>query len=388
MATERRLGVGILAGEPSGDLLGAGLMQALRARVPNIRFRGVGGPQMLAQGLEPLAPIETFAMNGFVEPIQRFPSLLRVIRALRRAFLAERPDVFIGVDFNVFNLLLERLLKRRGIVTAHYVSPSVYAWRRGRVQRIGRAADLVLTLYPFEPPLYESAGVRAEFVGHPLADAIEPIDRTLSARAELGIPPNRTTIALLPGSRMSEIAAHGRIFMQTAELLAQTLSRPLFVVPCVDDATAREVDRIAREFASLDVRVLRGDSHRALAAADVALVKSGTGTLEAMLFGKPMVVTYRLGALSYRIVKALLRTPYVALPNILAGRRLVPELLQDDAQPERLARALLAELERARAGTHVTEFKALHASLRRGANQRAAAAVLALIDQGKQQGRR
>jgi len=382
MAIERRLDVGIVAGEPSGDLLGAGLMQALRARVPDVRFCGVGGPRMLEQGLESLESIDAFAMNGFVEPIRRFPNLLRVIRSLRAAFLADRPDVFVGVDFNVFNLLLERLLKRRGIPTIHYVSPSVYAWRRGRVKRIGRAADLVMTLYPFEPPLYERDGVRAEFVGHPLADAIEPLDGTAAARNELGVAANRLVIALLPGSRMSEIAAHGRLFMQTAERLQRTLGRPLFLVPCVDAATANAMDAIAREFASLDVRVLHGDSHRALASADVALVKSGTGTLEAMLFGKPMVVTYRLGALSYRIVKALLRTPYVALPNILAGRRLVPELLQHDADPERLARALLAELERGREGSHLTEFRSLHASLRRGANQRAAAAVLALIDQG------
>jgi lipid-A-disaccharide synthase len=380
MAIERSLVIGIVAGEASGDLLGAGLMQALRVRAPNVTFRGVGGPLMLAQGLVSLESIDAFAMNGFVEPIRRFPKLLRVIRSLRDAFLAQPPDAFVGVDFNVFNLLLERLLKRRGIRTVHYVSPSVYAWRRGRVGRIGRAADLVMTLYPFEPPLYEQAGVRAEFVGHPLADAIEPIDQTAAARAELGIPVARTAIALMPGSRRSEIAAHGRVFMQTAEHLQRALGRPQFLVPCVDDATARAIDAIARQFPALDVRVLRGGSHRALAAADVALVKSGTGTLEAMLFGKPMVVTYRLGALSYQIVKALLRTPYVALPNILAGRRLVPELLQDDAQPERLARALIEELERGRAGSHLTEFRSLHMSLRRGANQRAAAAVLALID--------
>ena len=380
MATDGRLDVGILAGEPSGDLLGAGLMQALRARAPNVRFRGVGGPRMLEQGLESLASIDAFAMNGFVEPIKRFPNLFRVIRSLRAAFLADRPDVFVGVDFNVFNLLLERLLKRRGIATIHYVSPSVYAWRRGRVKRIGRAADLVLTLYPFEPPLYERDGVRAEFVGHPLADVIDPVDATAGARDELHLPANGPVIALLPGSRMSEIAAHGRLFLETAEHVQRALGRAVFIVPCVDAATTAAMTDLAREHASLDVRVLHGDSHRALASADVALVKSGTGTLEAMLFGKPMVVTYRLGALSYRIVKALLRTPYVALPNILAGRRLVPELLQHDADPERLARALIAELERGRAGAHLTEFRSLHASLRRGANQRAAAAVLALID--------
>ncbi len=355
-------------------------MQALRVQVPEVRFRGIGGPLMLAQGLEPLCAMSAFSMNGFVEPVKRFPTLLRVIRMLRRAFLTERPDVFVGVDFNVFNLLLERLLKRRGIATVHYVSPSVYAWRRGRVKRIGRAADLVLTLYPFEPPLYEEHGVHAEFVGHPLADAIEPVDVTAQARVALGIAPAQMTIALLPGSRASEIRAHAELFLQTAQLIDAELGCVLYLIPCVDERSWATMVELTKRFPRLDVRLLQGDAHQALAAANGALVKSGTGTLEAMLFGKPMVVTYRLGALSYRIVKALLRTPFVALPNILAGRRLVPELLQYDAQPERLARALIAELERGRNGAHLTDFRALHASLRRGANQRAAAAVLSMAD--------
>ncbi len=359
-------------------------MNALRARVPDARFRGVGGPLMLAAGLESLAPIATFSMNGFVEPVKRFPRLLRVIRALRESFLNDRPDVFIGVDFNVFNLLLERLLKRRGIVTAHYVSPSVYAWRPGRVKRIGRATDLVLTLYPFEPPLYSQHGVRAEFVGHPLADEIEPVDHTAAARAKLGIASDRVVVALLPGSRVSELGAHAELFMQTAEIVEKTLGPTtpavLFLVPCVDVRSQRAMETLARKFPDLSVRVLPSNAHLALAASDVALVKSGTGSLEAMLFGKPMVVTYRLGALSYAIVKALLRTPFVALPNILAGRRLVPELLQHDAQPQPLADALISELERGRAGNHLTDYRMLHGSLRRGANQRAAAAVLTLID--------
>ncbi len=176
-------------------------MQALRERAPDVRFRGVGGPLMLAAGLEPLAPMSTFSMNGFVEPVKRFPRLLRVIRSLRAAYLNDRPDVFVGVDFNVFNLLLERLLKRRGITTAHYVSPSVYAWRRGRVRRIGLATDLVMTLYPFEPPLYAQHGVRAEFVGHPLADAIDPVDHTAAARAQLDIATDRLVIALAAGQQ-------------------------------------------------------------------------------------------------------------------------------------------------------------------------------------------
>jgi len=355
-------------------------MQALRERVADVRFRGVGGPLMLAQALDPLVSMNTFVMNGFVEPLKRLPRLFRVIRMLRRTFLEDRPDVFIGVDFNVFNLLLERLLKRRGVTTVHYVSPSVYAWRQGRVKRIGRAADLVMTLYPFEPPLYAACGVRAEFVGHPLADAIEPVDATRAARDALDIAPDQLTVALLPGSRMSEVRAHGALFLHTARQLAKTLGNVLFLVPCVDPGTELALRKLVQDFPDLEVRILPGDAHRALAAANVALVKSGTGTLEAMLFGKPMVVTYRLGALSYRIVKTLLRTPFVALPNILAGRCLVPELLQEAAEPQRLAAALIAELERGRAGGHLNDFRTLHLSLRRGANRRAAAAVLSLLD--------
>jgi lipid-A-disaccharide synthase len=367
------LRIAMLAGEPSGDLLGAELMQALKANCDDIAFDGVGGERMRAAGLASLAPFEGFAVNGFVEPLRRLPALWRTFRALRAHWLVHRPDVFVGVDFNVFNLILERSLRKRGIRTVHYVSPSVYAWRRGRVKRIGRSADLVLTLFPFEPAFYEERGVAAEYVGHPLADEIGFEDATSPARASLGLDAGRLVVALLPGSRRGEIELHGELFLSAAERV--NARRPAcFLIPCVSPGIEARMRELARVHSSLDVRVLSGGGRAAIAACDVALVKSGTGALEAMLLGKPMVVTYRLPALSYRIVKMLFRSPFVALPNILAGRALVPELIQDAAQPEALAAAVLDALEHG--GDALPAFRALHASLRRNASARAADAVL------------
>jgi lipid-A-disaccharide synthase len=347
--------------------------------VPDAEFIGVGGEAMRASGLVPLASMEALSINGFVEPLKRLPALLRLFRALRERFLRERIDAFVGIDFNVFNLILERALKRRGVRTIHYVSPSVYAWRAGRVRRIGRAADLVMTLFPFEPQYYRARGVAAVYVGHPLADAIEPVDPTATARAALGIDPRATIVAMLPGSRRSEIDAHGELFLATAEHFTAR-RRASFVVPCVSAELRDRFAALAATHASLDLRVMLGGSSDALAACDVALVKSGTGTLEAMLLGKPMVVTYRLPALSYRVVKFLFRSPHVALPNILAGKRIVPELLQDDARPDALAAALERELEASRHDdARLVEFRRLHRELRRSANDRAADAVLELV---------
>ncbi len=374
------LKVGILAGEASGDLLGAGLMQALQRSQGAVEFQGVGGERMLAAGLQPLYPMDALAVNGFKEPLLRLPSLLRMLLGLRRHFLNNPPDVFIGVDFNVFNLLLERRLKARGIATVHYVSPSVYAWRRGRINRIGKAADLVLALYPFEPPLYAHRQVNARFVGHPLADEIAPGNHRPQARARLGLSDAHTWVALLPGSRGSEVALLGPLMLATAAALQQRQADVAFLVPCITPAIAAAMQQYLQAYPQLQVQLHAGDARDVLAAADVALVKSGTGTLEAMLLGTPMVVTYKLGGLSYRLVKALKRSEFVALPNILADRALVPELLQDAATPAALADALLGELAKARAGIGQTRaFAELHAQLRLGANEEAARAVLELI---------
>lgn len=379
------LRIGIVAGETSGDILGARLMRAIQCRVDGVEFTGIGGEQMLAEGLESRAALSRLAVNGFVDPLKRLPDLLRLLRDLVRHFSQSGVDVVVGVDFNVFNLLQERMSKRRGIPTAHYVSPSVYAWRRGRVKRIGRAADVVMALFPFEPDFYRDHGVRAEFVGHPLADDIGfesgSEEARKAARDRLELDQNGVVVALMPGSRMSEIEALGDIFLAAAARLRLDLGECAFVVPCPDPAIHERLREMARDrFAELDIRLIRGDSQEAMTAANGVLVKSGTGTLEAMLLRRPMVVTYRLGRLTYRIVKAFKFSEFVALPNILSGRALVPELLQDAAEPDRLARALLAEMRRAREEPeYFDEFDRQHAILRRGASERAAEAVLSLV---------
>ncbi len=376
--------IGILAGEPSGDRLGAGLMRAMRSRQPDVRFVGIGGPLMLAEGLECLVPMERLAVNGFIEPVKRLPDLVRILKLLLERYRIEPPAAFIGVDFNVFNFLLERLLKRRDQRTAHYVSPSVYAWRRGRVRRISRSTDLLLTLYPFEPAFYADSTVQAEFVGHPLADEIAPDmsdeAHRSAARAELGLAEEGIVVAVLPGSRSSEVKLMGPDFLAACEKIRTSLQshqEVQFVVPCLRPVIRETMEMLLESHQDLPLTLYDGNARQALTACNVALVKSGTSTLEAMLLHRPMVVSYRLGELTYQLVSRLLRTPHVALPNILAGEELVPELLQHDATPEALAEKLLSELYRAdRDDEYLARFEALHASLRQGANERAAEVVL------------
>ncbi len=377
--------LGILAGEASGDSLGAGLMAALGRRYPRVRFVGIGGPQMLAQGLEPLAPMERLQVNGLVDPVRRLPDLIRLLRQLVRRYDASRPAAFVGVDFNVFNLLLERMLKARGIPTVHYVSPSVYAWRRGRVRRLARSADLLLTLFPFEPAYYRHAGLEAVFVGHPRADAIDldaggPEGRA-RARRELGIAGDRFCMAVLPGSRLSEVRLMGAPFLDAAGIVARRRPGTLVIVPCVRPEIRRLLEALLAARPGLETVLYDGDAELALTASDGALVKSGTSTLEAMLLRRPMVVSYKLGGLTYRMIRPLVKTPHIALPNILAGEELVPEVLQDDATPEALAEKFLDQLDKAgRDPEHLARFSDLHRQLRMNADQRAAEAVSRLID--------
>lgn len=383
--------IGIVAGEASGDILGGRLMAAIREREPDTRFFGVGGENMLAQGLHALAPLDALAVNGFKDPLLRLPSLLRLLRRLRRHFVAQGANVVVGVDFNVFNLLLERGVKKRGIATAHYVSPSVYFWRPGRIKRIGRAADIVLALFPFEPPLYAERGARALFVGHPLADEIGMDDGSAAsqrqARLELGVADAERVVALLPGSRRSEIDTMGALFLDTAALVDAQLGGCAFLLPA---PTPRIYDAVATLYAnwrqthatSPQVRLVRGQSRTAIAAADLVLAKSGTGTLETLLLRRPMVVAYRLGALSAWLIRRLQKSDYVALPNILAGQALVPELLQEDARPETLAAALVEQQRRVgNDDDYLRACRHWHDALRQDGAAKAAEAVLSLAQQ-------
>lgn len=378
--------IGLLAGEASGDRLGAGLMQALAARLDRPRFVGVGGAAMLAAGLEAWADLDQLAVNGFKDPIVKLPRLLRLLRCLGNKFLDEPIDLFVGVDFNVFNLLLEGRLKRAGVPTVHYVSPAVYAWRRRRIGRIGRSADLLLALFPFEPALYANTDLRVAFVGHPLADAI-PLDgggetARQRARAALGLAAEAKVIALLPGSRAGEVRRHGRLMLEAAAILERALASAAFVIPCPDARLAAMMERQCAAWPALRVQIRLGDARQALTACDGALVKSGTGTLEAMLLSRPMAVTYRLGALSHALARLLVHSRFVALPNLLAGRELVPELLQHRATAKNLAAALLKALDKSAAQEEtLATFAALHRQLCRGADERAAEAVISLLEE-------
>ncbi len=363
-------------------MLGAHLIAALRTHLPVARFIGIGGPKMEAQGLDSLFPMERLAVRGYAEVLRHYPGLVRMRRALKRALLEARPQLFIGVDAPDFNLGLEAGLKRAGVPVVHYVSPSIWAWRGGRIGAIARAVDHVLTLFPFEAAIYAKAGIAATYVGHPLADLIPEQDQTASTRAQLRIAPERKVIALLPGSRQSELRYMADSFIATAKLLAQEIDQPLFLVPLVSRET-REIFETAMyraDAGELPLTILFGHARDALAAADVALVASGTATLEAALLKKPMVITYKMAETSWRLMRRMGYLPYIGLPNVLAGEFVVPELLQHDASPENLAQALRNELgDNAVRKRLAQRFAAIHRELKRDTAEQAAQAVLPLL---------
>ena len=367
--------VALVAGEASGDILGSGLMRALKARHPQVRFIGVGGPLMEAEGLKSCFPMERLAVMGLVEVLGRLRELLKRRKDLIQTLLTEKPDVFIGIDAPDFTLNIELQLRKAGIKTVHYVSPSVWAWRQKRVLKIREGCDLMLTLLPFEARFYEEQGVPVRFVGHPLADTI-PLDADRqAARAVLGLPEG-PLVALMPGSRGGEVGRLGALFLDTAERLRALVPGVRFVSPCANPTRRAQLEQML-EGRDLHVTLLDGQSHQALAACDAVLIASGTATLEALLFKRPMVVAYRLAPLTFWILKRMVRSPYVSLPNLLAQRQLVPELLQDAATCEALAQALAPLVTD---GTQQTEgFDQIHRTLRRDASNQAAEAVLALL---------
>ncbi len=377
MASSRPLRVALLAGEASGDILGAGLMAEIRARHPDVQFIGIGGPRMIAAGLHSYFPMERLSVMGLVEVLGRLPELLARRRRLLRTLLAERPNVFIGIDAPDFNLTLELKLRRAGIKTVHFVSPSVWAWRQKRVLKIREACDLMLTLFPFEAQFYDAQQVPVRFVGHPLADSIPcEVDR-LAARQQLQLPADEPVVALLPGSRGGEVAKLGELFLDAAERLRAMRPQLQFVLPCANAERRAQLESMLAS-RNLPLRLLDGQSHEALAACDAVLIASGTATLEALLFKRPMVVAYRLAPLTYSILRRLVKSPYVSLPNLLAERMLVPELIQEAATPDALAQSLYSLLEGGQAQTD--GFEVIHRALRRDASVQAAEAVLQLIE--------
>jgi lipid-A-disaccharide synthase len=371
----------LVAGEASGDLLGAGLIAALRERVPAARFAGVGGPRMIAAGLDAWHPAEALAVMGLVEVLRHLPALLRIRRDVRRRTLAARPTAFIGIDAPDFNLPLERTLKRAGVRTIHYVSPSVWAWREKRVTTIGDSADRVLCLFPMEPAIYARHGVDARFVGHPLADAFAMHPDQAAARAALGLPPDAPVLAMLPGSRLGEIRRLGADFLGAARRLHEALPDLRVVAPMANAACRAEFEALlSSSGARLPVQVLDGRSHEAMIAADAVLLASGTAALEAMLAKRPMVVAYRLAALTYRIITTLglLKVEHYSLPNHLAGREIVPERMQDRCTPETLCADLLPMLQTRRIDPQLlAEYERLHRALGGDADHNAADGVIA-----------
>jgi lipid-A-disaccharide synthase len=381
----RRRRIALVAGEASGDLLGAGLIQALKRRYPDAEFAGIGGERMRAAGLEAWHDANDLAVMGLAEVLRHLPRLLKLRKTLRQQLLDWRPEVFIGIDAPDFNLGIERWLKQRGVRTVHYVSPSVWAWREQRAARIGASADRVLCLFPMEPAIYARHGVDARFVGHPMADELPLQPDAAQARAELGLHDRAPVLAVLPGSRLGEISRLGEVFIEAARLVAERVPHLQVVLPAANTACADALQPLlaAAPFPPPRPRLLQGQARQAMVAADAVLLASGTATLEGMLAKRPMVVGYKVAPLSAWIARKLklLKVNRFALPNILANEDLAPEFMQEDCTPLALAEALLEFLhDPARTEALQTRYRELHLQLRQDASTSAAAAVAELLD--------
>ena len=397
--------IAIVAGEASGDLLGSHLISALKAQRSDLTFIGIAGPKMMGKGVKSLFPIEKLSVRGYVEVLKHLYGLLILRRSLLKLLLTEKPNIFIGVDAPDFNFWLERKLKNHGITTIHYVSPSIWAWRGGRMGKIKRAVSHVLALFPFEPVLYEKAGVAVTYVGHPLADELPLEPSTAAARELLKIEKNKLVIAMLPGSRQSEVREHADLLIKTAQLISrehknsqfagEKFASVKFLVPLITRETRQLFETALYNNTShnqanlnndnelletLDLDILFGHAHDAMEAADVVIVASGTATLEAMLLKKPMVITYRMPTISWQILKRMRYQPYVGLPNILAGKFLVPELLQNDATPQKLADAVARLLSDEGYLKEINqEFINIHQALMQNSAKKAADVVLSYL---------
>lgn len=381
MNSNRPLTIGLVAGETSGDILGAGLIRALKEQVPDARFVGVAGPLMQAEGCEAWYEMEELAVMGVVEVLGRLPRLLSIRKDLTARFTQLQPDIFVGIDAPDFNITLEGRLKSKGIKTIHYVSPSVWAWRQKRVFKIGRSTNLVLAFLPFEKAFYDRFDVPCRFIGHTMADAIPLNPDKHAARARLGIPEGVKCLALLPGSRHSEVEMLSADFLNTAKILQHKFPDLHIVVPLVNEKRRQQFDVIRQATApELQVHILDGQARDAMISADATLLASGTAALECMLTKCPMVVGYRMKPFTFWLAKRLVKTPYVSLPNLLAEKEIVKELLQEECQPEQLAQQLLPLLEGGELVDNLKQtFLQLHQLIRCDADKQAAEAVLDLV---------
>ncbi len=388
------LRIGIVVGEASGDILGSALIKSILTMYPNTCFEGIGGPLMLAQGFHSLFDMDRLSVMGFVEPLKRLPELLAMRKKLKQHFTEQPPDLFIGIDSPDFNLNLELALRKKGILTAHYVSPSVWAWRQGRVKKIAKAVDHMLTLFPFEAKFYQQHNVPVTFVGHSLADQF-PIEKTLvdqqssDARKHLGFTEQDTIVALLPGSRGGEVKMLGQSFIETARWCidqSDSHRKLTFIIPAANATRKIQLEQLLKEFGhDLPITLVDGQSQLVMAASDVVLMASGTTTLEAMLLKRPMVVAYRLAWFSYVILSRLVKSPFISLPNLLAERAMVPEVLQDDVKADILGPLILERLDKTANYRELMDcFSDIHQQLKQGASDRAAQVLLAMIAEKKQ----
>ena len=385
----RPLTIAMVVGETSGDMLGAGLMRALKQRHPRVRFVGIGGPLMIAEGFHSLVPMEKLSVMGLVEVLGRLRELFDIRARVREYCRLNRPDLLVGIDSPDFTLGLEEQVRGFDIPTVHYVSPSVWAWRQGRIRQIARAVDLMLTLLPFEARFYEEHQVPVRFVGHPLADDIPMEPDFAAARQRLGLPdtrqPSAPVVALLPGSRGGEMSFLGPLFLDTAVQILRQKPDARFLIPCVNRARRQQMEALIADqpgMNKLPIELLDGQSRAVMAAADVVLLASGTATLEATLLKRPMVVAYRMKGFSHWLIRRMVKVDHIALPNLLAPEPVVPEYIQGDATPEALAEAVLQRID---SDDTVAEeqaaFRRIHEILRRSASDSAADAITDLLAQ-------
>lgn len=374
--------IGIVAGETSGDLLGSQLITALKQRLPNVRFEGIGGPRMEAAGMDVWFPLEKLAVRGYVEVLRHFSEIIGIRNQLKKRFARRPPDLFVGIDAPDFNLSLEAHLKKIGVPTVHYVSPAIWMWRRERLPKIRRAVSKMLTLFPFEKKLYAEAGVDASFVGHPLNDLLAGVAGGSAAREQLKLPLDVPVFTLMPGSRLSEIEHLAALFIETARTISRQLPTAQFLVPLATRETRDlfETTLYTNNAADLPLTIMFGHAHEAMAASDVVLLASGTATLEAALLCKPMVIAYRMPPASYWYLKGKGYLPYYGLPNILAEKFVVPEFIQDDATATNLSQALLNLYRDSQVRERLAHaFQGLRDSLGQGAAEQAASAVIDVL---------
>ena len=372
----------MVAGEASGDVLGADLIRALKKQFPKAIFEGIGGPKMQAEGFQSLFQMDRLSVMGFVEPLKRLPELLRMRRTVIKRYLEKKPAAFIGIDSPDFNANIEFKLHQAGVKTVHYVSPSVWAWRQGRIKKIKKSADLMLCLLPFEAAFYEKHQVPVRFVGHPLAGQFASQPDTQAARQQLSLDSDRPVLCIMPGSRAGEVDMMSGVFLDTAQSLVASVAGLQLVIPAANNARYAQLQDILAARPELEISLILQQSHTAMAASDAVLLASGTTALEAMLLKKPMVVSYKLGALTYKLVSPFIKTPFVSIPNLLANKMLVPELIQDQAKVSNLATAVLNALDKTKRPVLVACFNELHQQLAVESGVIAASAIAELVGSG------